>query len=255
VKLLRVRFSLKILLFSVTFFCVVLGGLVGFVKHAKHVWEREQRILDRLPQSLNSEYVSTYNQMPALLVPLQSFFDQRYFDRVIRYDGYGDSLNDEDVKLLSELAHMRELLLRKNPGVTDQGISGLSNFSHLEEIDLEYTGVGDQALLSLSNCQYLRYLSLGFTNLTCRNLHLLKRFRYLEYVSLAGTNIDDTCIAAVVECKSIRELNLQDTAITDQGITQLGEMVNLRRLWVDGTGVSKSAKETLRQKIPGLEID
>lgn len=251
----RFRFSLKQLAIVFTVLCVAVGWALTSIQFAKTQWRIEQEVLANLPYNGNSDYLTTFNQVPILLEPLASVIGRKYFDRIIKYDAYGDGLTDENVKQLSKLKELRVLSLSDNPKITNSSLAYLQSLPHLEKLYLDSTNISDEGMNYISECRQLRSLHLYETSITDAGLMNLGRLSELETLVLSDTAVGDKAMEGVRNCGNLCELRIAGTRVTDKGLLQLRNLQQLRRLDTSGPLVTEQGKKSLLELKPDLQLD
>ena len=144
----RFRFGMKSLLAATTLFCVVLALVAQPMVEAR----RQQRLLSRVG-ALGGRVSSLGSQSrePSFGRFVLATFDASY-DRFTFYglDFSGTNLRDDDLKVLAEIEHVKELNL-SNTRISDDGLRHLANMEFLCRLDLGGTQVTDQGIAQLES--------------------------------------------------------------------------------------------------------
>jgi hypothetical protein len=90
----------------------------------------------------------------------------------------------EEIRSCVSLKHLN---LSENRKVTDDGLQGLTNFSHVIELNLSSCDITDDIFQTLRKLSSLRNLNLSFCNrITDAGLKSLRDLRHLSYLDLQG---------------------------------------------------------------------
>ena len=87
---------------------------------------------------------------------------------------HGKPPNDEDLRLLAQLRHLRRLSLAGVP-VNDMYLSKLAQLERLEELDLHATAITDKGLAQFPNLPNLKRIFLAKTQVSQDGINKLRQ--------------------------------------------------------------------------------
>jgi hypothetical protein len=93
------------------------------------------------------------------------------------------------------------------------------------------------------------------TKVTDASIAKLAVAEKLKVIRLAETGITDASIDTLLKLKNLESINLYGTKVTDAGVLKLAAMPNLKRLYLWQTAVTPAAIATLKEKLPGCDIN
>ena len=117
------------------------------------------------------------------------------------------NLNNDSLKIISELHQLSDLNVDRNPDITD--ISSLLSMNNLSSISLNETGVSD--ISRLSELKNLKYIYLDYTPVS--DISALSKFDDINSLHLSGTNVTD--FTPLSEINSIYRLYVNETKVSD----------------------------------------
>ena len=167
---------------------------------------------------------------------------------------------------------MRELSLKCNSRMTDEGVSAvLGNMPGMRVLDLSVNaGIEDVTMRRLQNMSGLTRLTLATvrallfasrveggllfcdsdymqTGISDEGIPYISSLHKLSYLDLSRTDITDRAIEVIAPMEGLSTLLLHYTAVTDEGIKFLAESASLQTLNV--TGCSQVTDEGVHCKV------
>lgn len=165
-------------------------------------------------------------------------------------------IDDTTLGYLKGLTHLETVVLWET-GITDAGLAHLATLPNLEEVYLGNTGISDKGLKFLMGNKKIRVLDVVRTGVTDASLIGISQLELLTELRLSGTKVSDAGLSHLANLKNLRILELGNTAITDSGLAELESFKQLEDLvvpWMN-EGVSKAARERLRQALPECKVE
>jgi hypothetical protein len=151
-------------------------------------------------------------------------------------------LVDGDVKFLEAMPWLTALSLARCGQITDRTVERLRQHTHLERINLQWTGTGDAAIAALAGRPSLSRVLVG-TGLTDAGAAGLRDFPALAqpgarnaFLSLSSARaLTDEALAAIASLNGVIALDLHMSAFgsphyTVRGVAHLRHMASLREL-------------------------
>lgn len=120
---------------------------------------------------LTVNFVNVKNLEPAMFTSLNELKDQ-----VVELKFTGQPVTDEHLTALSTFTHVNKLQLDKT-AITDKGLAGLQKFPALESLNLYGTSVTDAGIINISSCKNLKRVYLWQTGVTEQGLKTLRSNR------------------------------------------------------------------------------
>jgi len=109
---------------------------------------------------------------------------------IVAEDNFGrTSMTDSAMQELTNLRHLRVLMVSHSQGVTDEGLMHLAQLRELEELDLSGSSITDAGLARLSRCTGIQQLILMRTRITDAGLCHLFPLEQLRKLNLLGTDV------------------------------------------------------------------
>ncbi len=198
---------------------------------------------------------------------------------VVAVDLMGTNIDPKDLKRLSDLSELRELLLPApsfNPGagskldandelaalanlhnleklwlslhflteihVEDKGLAHLKDLTQLRELRLVQTRVRGPCLAPFVN---LRALDLGETPFRDDGLQYLRGMTHLQRLSLRNTLVSDAGLKNLAGLKDLESLDLYGIKVTDAGLESLSGLTKLRALNLLGAALTDDSASVL----------
>lgn len=81
------------------------------------------------------------------------------------------------------------------------------------------------------------------------------RMSNLRVLTLGGNPIEDDDLANLSGLSALQRLELDNTRITDKGLVHLRNLSSLQQLQLTGTEVTTAGVQTLREALPGAQIN
>jgi len=91
----------------------------------------------------------------------------------------------------------------------------------LSVLDLAFSNVDDKMLSGLGNFDHLRNLQLQKTKITDKSIERLKGLEHLKILNLYGTDVTDKIIPIIKELPSLKTIYLLETQVSEAGIAEL----------------------------------
>ncbi|MBI3821152.1 MAG: hypothetical protein HY289_00560 [Planctomycetes bacterium] len=208
------------------------------------------------------------------------------FGRVVGLDlGYPlcifGKFTDDQIEPVQHLRHLRDLSLRGNLKITDQGIKVVRSLQQLTSLVLDEMQIGDDCATFLQGLVGLRTLYLGkatlkdqdvarrgyFTDAGLRKLRKLNKLcavsldyneitgagfntfeelGSIEYLGLTYTPFNDTGMKNLARMHKMTKVGLSYTQVTSKGLASLKGLKKLEELYLDGTKVADDGLRCLR---------
>ncbi len=142
---------------------------------------------------------------------------------------YQTRIGNDGARIIGEMRSLTHLPVGET-GITDAGLSHLSELVRLEYLGLRGNDISSDGLMSLSDLKALRELNLAQTNVDDRGVKWLSRHFKLE------------------------ALWLHDTRITNDALEDLATMKTLQKLYLQRTNTTADAIEKLRRELPDCRV-
>jgi Leucine-rich repeat (LRR) protein len=126
-------------------------------------------------------------------------------DKPIHVFVKGADFGNREVALLGGLSALNTLRLQSTR-VNDDGLTGLTEFSRLQEIDLADSPICDAGLDPLSKLPHLKHLDLSYTEVTAHGIARLADFPALEVVGLDPSQVTVSSIADLRRIAALRRV-------------------------------------------------
>lgn len=182
------RFSIRTLILSVSFICVLLGVSAAYIDDYRQQ-SRSLAVVDRL-------------QGRAEIIPANGPALQRWLV----------------TRMLGSNAYVQVILVDlSDKEVDDEVLASLGGLIHLRTLALDRTDVTDAGLPTLSQLPKLMSLSLRFTNVSDEGLVVVADLPNLGWLYLTRSRITDASIDQLVTLKNLKELYIRWTNVTDAG--------------------------------------
>lgn len=165
----------------------------------------------------------------------------------------GTTLDDDAVTVLADLPALRKLRLSKTT-VGSVGLAALADLP-LEDLDVsEASSINDETLAIIGQMKSLKRLNLWRDTITDAGVAHLAGLTQLEWLNVDNTHLTDAGLPYLKGMTSLAFLHLGSTGVTDEGMPALTTLKSLKDLKVTRTAVTEEAAETLKQAIPGIDI-
>lgn len=150
---------------------------------------------------------------------------------------WGSDIDDGDLGLINKrLSHLKTLVIAINRKITPAGFEHLKGLTHLQKLDVHYTGVTDAGLGHLEGLTQLQELDVSNTKVTDAGLEHLKGLINLRSLNLSDTAVTDMGLKYLNGLTHLQSLDLSNTKVTGVGLEHLKDLSNLRSL---GLGLSE----------------
>jgi hypothetical protein len=177
----------------------------------------------------------------------------------------GSICNDDILRSVGRLKHLRSLDLSVCEYVTPEGLRGLDDLKSLEALtmcdvedsDMASTWPTDSHLEALPDFPKLWYLNLNQAALTESGLEQLARFPGLRALILDGCEeVTDETVKLISTFRHMRWLSLQGCInVTDRSLEYLAGLDNLQELMTERTNTSVRALARLRALLPQCKVN
>lgn len=152
---------------------------------------------------------------------------------------------------MARLTHLLSLQL-DDTAITDKGMKHLAGLTQLRSLNLNGTAVGDAGIDCIPDG--IAILKLSETLITDAGVERLTRMRSLQFLDLSNTRITDRAVESLSSCRLLYNLNVENNKLTDAAIDSLAKYKNLGAVVLPSSGISREAKERLRQLRPQRHI-
>lgn len=145
------------------------------------------------------------------------------------------------------------LLRLSNATVTDEALTHLQHFKHLDYLAIvcpQVTDANTHHIVGLSNLDTLLLSKSGIGDATLAHLKGLEK---LERLYLAETKLTDAGLAHISGLTGLTTLSLEQTDVTDEGLKHLRALLNLETLLLNETKVRGSGLAELAE-MPKLRV-
>ncbi|HBI41354.1 MAG TPA: hypothetical protein DDY78_00665 [Planctomycetales bacterium] len=136
-----------------------------------------------------------------------------------------------------DFSHLLELNLNWTK-VDDAGLAYFKDCKNLRNIQLFHTPVSDAGLAHFKDCKNLTQLCLWGEKVSDVGVAYFKDCKDLTWLKLESTQVSDAGLVHFKDCKSLADLNLSSTKVTDAGLSNFKDCENLSTLWLNDTQVS-----------------
>jgi hypothetical protein len=157
-----------------------------------------------------------------------------------------------DFKLLSQIATLRTLDLRRVSTLTRSALVQLCKLRALENLSLDELKIGDDELELLADMRSLSALSVIKTRIQGAGFAALARLPALKEIAIGYTPLDDAGLRVIAKLPHLEVLKLAPSNVTDVGIAHVAKHARLRVLDASRTRVSDAVVPALLAA-PALE--
>tara|TARA_R110002095_G_scaffold67558_4_gene57488 strand:+ start:829 stop:1737 length:909 start_codon:yes stop_codon:yes gene_type:complete len=180
----------------------------------------------------------------------------RYFPKLEELQLAGFLIDQERAAAIARLPGLHTLSL-KGCQIQKSCLAALlqkEGLTHVGLADAEFEETELAALSQGAPNETLLALSLSHCKVTDQSATVLAQCRNLEFLELDGTQITDRSLKLLSRLPQLKVLILDHTAVTDAGVAALSSSPHLVELSLSNTGASDAVLETLRQKLPALQV-
>jgi hypothetical protein len=143
-----------------------------------------------------------------------------------------------------------------NQNFTDDDISLIAAFPHVDSLSLMNSRITDAGFAKLPVCSELTFLAIGDTGITDRSMASVASLKKLQTLDIRGIPITDDDLELVDGLDDLKELILQRTRVTFAGIERhIGKLRSLEYLWIGGTLLTASDVTMLKRELPNCTIN
>ena len=182
------------------------------------------------------------------------------------------SVTDAATEAIARMPSLTYLNLLASNGVTEWGVTRLSECQTLGTLDLSGLPLTDACLPSIARLENLSGLALRSTQISDEGLKQLWPLRYLGRLCLSGTKITDVGLAHLqhfqylvsvelmdmpqltnkgirnlLNCPSLTEIELRQSPVSDELLAILCENPCIQRLTLDGTTITDQGLRDLER--------
>ncbi len=268
------QFSLRSLLIF-TALCGVVAGWIGRGIERKRRQHDIVTALQNLRGSIDYDYDHEERSSRRYFIAAS---DGDFFNDPKGANFYGTG-SDAALKIVSQLPHLKKLVMRSSSKVTDAGAAGLGALTELEFLELSGTritdlglehvgeltnlqildladnhGISDIGLAKLKTLTNLRTLMLQGTRVSGVGLSHLKALPKLDTLSLFSTDVGDEGVVALTDLPQLSVLYLGDTKVTDKACAPIKNIKQLKELYLEFTDITDTGVAELQAALPDCRI-
>lgn len=256
-----ITYSLRSLLVLVTILCIMLALETTRVRRFRSI----RTSIEQMGGSVFPGYRFDSSGKPKGFskreVPpwLTSVISEDYFLTIVTinlWDNAPTRATDDNLECIQDATDVTELLLAKNPQLTDRCLEHIDHMRRLRVILLSHTGVKGPGLRHIRGLQNLEGLALDHTDVSDDAVvEHLRDLPKLQWLHLSDTGVTDKALAAVAELTSLESLELRNTDVTDEGLQHLKSLTKLKQLLIGSTRVTEHGRAELQQSLPNCLIE
>lgn len=154
---------------------------------------------------------------------------------LLRYLDFGDVQLSGDISGLKHLTELRDLYLRRNPGIGGD-LSGMHDLTELRMLYIDHTNVSGD-ISSLQNMSQLRRICIEGAPEICGSLSAMENLRKMKVLSLEKARKITGDLKDLQNLPSIRFVKLSETKIRGH-LASLRYLAKLERLYMASTHVT-----------------
>jgi hypothetical protein len=245
------QFSLRSLLVF-TAICAIVAGWIGRGIERRR---REREIvaaIQNLGGSIDYDFdrkVASRQRFITVSTPGDFFNDPKG----VSFYGTG---TDAALKVISQLPHLKKLVIRSSPKVTDAGLASLSALPELQSLELSGTRITDSGLEQISKLTDLQVLDLAENHeISNSGFAKLKSLTNLRTLLLFSTDVGDEGVAALADLPQLSVLYLGDTKVTDEAVASIKNLKQLEELYLEFTDISEASVAEIHAALPNCNIN
>jgi Leucine-rich repeat (LRR) protein len=165
-------------------------------------------------------------------------------------------ISDHGLRQLKDAPAITDLNLRYAELITDEGISALKSWKHLERFNLEGTKITDSALQHISGLTSLQALNIGGVLVTDAGVEALTSLTNLKELTLGGNKITDAGLEPLRQLPGLLILDLggvqrEDSGIwsvsfAQEGLEAIATLKDLRDLRLARTSIGARGLDTIK---------
>jgi len=144
--------------------------------------------------------------------------------------GYNDSFNDESMKALAGLRHLRSFGLFRTT-VTDEGLKQIRSCNTLEHLALTHPATSQSVSTILDHSPNITMLGLNGLPINNDDLADICEHKSLVSLNFGGMDLTDDGLVSLKNLPNLIELRLQPSAITDDGVKHFQAIPNLKNVF------------------------
>ena len=155
---------------------------------------------------------------------------------------FAEQITDDGLSAIKAWKHLEHLNVRGTK-ITDTTLEFLSALNSLQSLDIGYAQITDSGLAHLSSLSNLRRLSIGGNKLAGPGLQFLRELPHLTYLDLGGSQRTDS--------------GLWSITLTEAGVDAVANISDLKELRLSGSSVSAASLEALKElkHLESLDLD
>ncbi len=176
---------------------------------------------------------------------------------VVQINACASSLNDQGLEQIARVRALKQLMIAKNAGITDDGLRALRNLPNLSDLDVSFcskitnSGVG----YIVKGCKNLEKLVISGTEATGESLPITLELPKLRILSLGSLALEDRHFVKLIYPKTLLELDLTgNPKITDQTLERLAQVKSLRILKLGKCTITNGGLARFAKKLPRCEV-
>lgn len=162
-------------------------------------------------------------------------------------------ITDEGLSQISAFKHLEKLHLCET-SITGQGFVGYDKLTLLKHLYIEDTNINDAGMKYISRISSLRSLHTGCKFLTDQGMAFLVDLYGLNDLGIRGSKISPIGLKILLELRELEDLFLDEIPLNDTAINTICEMKQLKCLYVLGTKISKASLKKIKSSLPNCEI-
>ncbi len=163
-------------------------------------------------------------------------------------------INDEGMKYLDDLPHLRELVLRGD-GVTNVGMRHVKGCCLLTLLQLWDTAVDDEGMQYVDGSIPLEHLYISSSRITDAGLAPVRSLSNLWELYLNGDRFTGVGLGELRGLKNLYSISLHGPGIDDTSLEYLEPLTQVRSLNLEGTRVTEQGRAKLHQILLKCRID
>lgn len=214
----RFRFSVRVILVTVTLVAVGLGWVANRFRVAR---DNERIVAElrmmRAHATLDNGTVPTPDNSKGI-----GALSLRRIASVVNVT------SDDVLAKMSTLTDLRKVGI--SGPVTDSGLANLRNTASLTELQIKSDQITVSGLRELADVVDLEVLELSGERFSDDCLLWASKFTGLKELHLSGSGFTDAGIRHIAELRRIRHLSLRGTLVTNDGLAELSELTDLQKI-------------------------
>jgi Leucine Rich repeat len=269
-RLVPVRFSLRLLLIAVSALAIWLGWWANSAHQQRKArgWVQEHGgivVYDyqwQKPWAPGTrggwqEYAGWYDEsLPSPTDPLRQWLGDDFF---LTARGVGFRWWDKAEIADSELHHLTAFpalrtLSFYRMGIGDAGLTHIARLKNLRTLNLDEQGISDAGLEQLAKLEHLEALFLRSSQITDEGLRSIARLRNLRMLRIPESSITGEGLAYLRDLPHLEYVALLQSPINAVGLENAKTLHRLKELDLQLSGVSNDEAQALRGALPGCKV-